>query len=105
MTIRDQLQRVAYVMFKDGWQSKEVAPLAFLEITALRARVSTLEAELEKAREALEPFAVYAENDGFGLDNNGQPLPDADGPGWVYLTNGDFRRASGVFRSLSHKEG
>ena len=74
--IVEQLQRVAYVMFNDGWQSKEIAPLAGLEIITLRSRVAALEAEnaslreqVEKAREALEPFAKYAVSDGFGLDS------------------------------------
>jgi len=44
--------------------------------------------------EALEPFAKYAMKDGFGLNHKGEPIPDGDGVGWVYLTNGDFRRAA-----------
>lgn len=74
-----------------------------------RARAQALESENQslKARigelvKGLEPFARYASEDGFGLNNKGEELPDGDGVGWVYLTNGDFRRA----RSLaSSKEG
>ena len=64
--ILTQLQRVAYVMFKDGWQSKETAGLAFLEITSLRAEITRLQKELETAREdALEEAAAIfdARND------------------------------------------
>lgn len=57
------------------------------------ARLEALEADKARLREALEPFARYASENGFGLDNNGAPLPDTDGVGWIYLTNGDFRAA------------
>lgn len=56
-------------------------------------QIKALEAENARMREALEPFARYASENGFGLDNNGAPLPDTDGVGWIYLTNGDFRAA------------
>ncbi len=55
----DQLKRVAYVVFDDGWQSKEIAPFVGLEIISLRAKVRTLEAELAKAREALSELERY----------------------------------------------
>ncbi len=47
----------------------------------------------QELREALKPFANYATKDGFWLNHKGEELPDVDGVGWVYLTNGDFRRA------------
>lgn len=47
----------------------------------------------QELRQALAPFADYASKDGFGLNHKGEELPDWDGVGWVYLTNGDFRRA------------
>lgn len=50
-------------------------------------------AQIKLLREALEPFAEYAGKDGFGLDNHGQQVPASEGPGWVYVTIGDFRRA------------
>lgn len=53
---------------------------------ALQARVSALEA-------ALRPFAKYLDAASFDLDNNGDPLPNELGMGWVYLTVGDFRAA------------
>ncbi|HEX5935890.1 MAG TPA: hypothetical protein VFY63_17150 [Pseudorhizobium sp.] len=57
--ILGQLRRVAYVMFKDGWQSKEVAPLAGMEIISLRADITRLQKELDTAREdALEEAAA-----------------------------------------------
>ena len=63
------------------------------KITSLQAENASLREQVEKAREALEPFAKYAVSDGFGLDSRGNPLPDGESPGWVYVTNGDFRRA------------
>lgn len=75
--ILDQLRRVAYVMFKDGWQSKETAGLAFLEIVKLRAEITRLQKELETAREdALEEAAKVA--DGYvGMGWRGDELPAA----------------------------
>lgn len=55
---------------------------------ALREAASRI-TELETA---LRPFAAYMGDKG-DLDNLGQPLPDEQGVGWVYLTMGDFRRA------------
>ncbi len=46
-----------------------------------------------RLREALEPFAKYLDTAKFDVDYNGNPLPDEQGMGWVYLTIGDFRRA------------
>jgi len=68
------------------------------------SEIERLEKALETAREALEPFATYADSDGFGLDNDGIELPDEDSPGWVYVTNGDFRRAAAAIRALSQKK-
>lgn len=51
-----------------------------------------VQAKLARAVEALGPFASYM-NDGGDLDAHGNPLPDENGVGWVYLTMGDFRRA------------
>ena len=44
-------------------------------------------------REALEPFAKHIADMKFDLDNKGNELPDDQAVGWVYVTNGDFRRA------------
>ena len=52
----------------------------------------TAERLLAEAREALRPFAEYMQNGG-DLDNKGNPLPDEQGVGWVYLTMADFRKA------------
>lgn len=49
-------------------------------------------AEIERLREALKPFANHMD-DGMDCNYIGEPLPDADGVGWVYLTHGDLRRA------------
>lgn len=57
---------------------------------------SALEAqskEIEALRAALEPFARHIDEMKFDLDNKGDPLPDDQAVGWVYVTNGDFRRA------------
>lgn len=51
----------------------------------LSERVAVLEG-------AIDPFAIYM-HDGLDNDNNGNPMPDEQGVGWVYLTFGDFRRA------------
>lgn len=58
----------------------------------LASALASQAAEIERLREALKPFADYMAE---GMDRNydGDPLPDADGVGWVYLTQGDFRRA------------
>lgn len=58
-----------------------------------QARTDSLASELAQCREALAPFATYLDQARFDLDNNGDPLPDDHGMGWVYLTVGDFRRA------------
>ena len=49
--------------------------------------------QLKRYREALEPFVAYLNEVKFDLDNNGNESPDEQGVGWIYLTNGDFRRA------------
>lgn len=51
------------------------------------------EAQLAEARKALEPFSRHLDEMKFDLDNNGNPLPDDQAVGWVYVTNGDFRAA------------
>ncbi|QOD65838.1 hypothetical protein HGK82_22365 [Ochrobactrum sp. MT180101] len=54
-----------------------------------------LEAKLAAAEKALEPFAEYC-GDHFDKDFNGNPLPDEQKVGWVYLNYGHFRRARAV---------
>mgnify|MGYP007071598057 CR=1 FL=1 len=74
-------------------------------LEAAEAKLSALQEEVGRLREALEPFADYASQDGFGLDYHGRELPDGDGPGWVYVTNGDFRRArSALARTAGGKD-
>ncbi len=63
------------------------------------AELSALKKQVEELTAALEPFARYATESGFGYDNHGNPLPDASGVGWIYLTNGDFRRARAALAS------
>jgi len=46
---------------------------------------------IEALERALKPFAEYMGD--MDRDNLGNPLPDDAGVGWVYLTQGDFRRA------------
>ena len=50
-------------------------------------------AEIERLRAALKPFAEYLQANPLDLNHKGQPLPDSEGVGWIYLTIGDFRRA------------
>jgi len=56
-------------------------------------RLTAAEQKLASVEEALKPFAEYLDTAKFDLDNKGEPLPDDQGMGWVYLTVGDFRRA------------
>lgn len=49
-------------------------------------------AEIERLKGALEPFARYFDG-GMDFDNAGEPLPDDQGVGWIYLKYADFRRA------------
>lgn len=63
---------------------------------ALERRDATIErllARQSKLEEALKPFARYTDELNGFLDNHNQPIPDDQGPGWVYVTIGDFRRA------------
>lgn len=76
---------------------------------------STLEAKLEMAREALEPFArkfgdrraTYSRRykDHALGEENFDKMPDGWAMDGIVFSMGDFRRAREVFRSLSHKEG
>ena len=66
--------------FKEGYATLEA------ENTRLRACVAVLE-------KALQPFAAYLDTAAWDLNNNGDPLPDDHGMGWVYLTIGNFREA------------
>ena len=70
------------------------AALAAALLQAQAARIAELEA-------GLEPFARHIDEMRFDFDNKGNPRPDDETVGWVYVTNGDFRRA----RSLLSKEG
>jgi aconitase B len=47
----------------------------------------------EQMAEALRPFADYLDEVKIDLNSKGEPLPDDQGVGWIYLTVGDFRRA------------
>lgn len=71
-------------IFKAAFDEK-VATLE-AENARLRARVAVLE-------KALQPFAAYLDTAAWDLNNNGDPLPDDHGMGWVYLTIGNFREA------------
>lgn len=62
-------------------------------LEAAQAAREAAEAKAARLEEALKPFAKYASENGFGLDFHGRELPDSEGVGWIYLTNGDFRRA------------
>ena len=67
--------------------------------------LSSQDAEIEMLREALKPFADYCDDLNGFLDNHNQPLPDDDGPGWVYVKVGDFRRARAALTPKPNKEG
>jgi len=61
-------------------------------------------AKIERLREALRPFAAYLDTAAFDRDNNGKPLPDEMGMGWVYLTVGDFRRARAELEAIDDSQ-
>lgn len=71
----------------------------------IKARVRSLEAELEKAREALEPFSRWPGDIPHWDDNAHVWTVTPRSKEREALTFGHFRRAREVFRSLSHKEG
>lgn len=77
------------------------AKLAVIEPAAdsFHKRMVAAEARVAELLEALEPFAKYMQ-DGGDLDHKGNPLPDDQGVGWVYLTIGDFRRARAAHKLL-----
>lgn len=57
------------------------------------AEYRSIEERVTRLRDALKPFGQYLDSASYEVDNNGNPLPDEQGMGWVYLTVGDFRRA------------
>lgn len=69
------------------------------------SHVSELQAENEKLRGALEPFANYYGPHYPDTDDKGTPLPDEDGVGWIYLTVGDFRRARALAKDHPNGQG
>lgn len=71
-----------FYFYGDAMLDREAASA----LDAAQARIK----ELEKA---LEPFAEYLNGAAFDLDDKGNPLPDEQGMGWVYLNVGYFRRA------------
>ena len=90
----------------------EAAEKRLAEVEAQRAAkdeqywlVAENEAKLQehsdRLESALRPFAEYLDTAKFDLDNNGNPLPDEQGMGWVYLTVGDFRRAKDALSGSS----
>lgn len=70
----------------------------YADFAASEAARIKAEGEVERLREALEPFAKHLDEMRFDIDNNGNPLPDDQAVGWVYVTNGDFRRARAALR-------
>jgi hypothetical protein len=64
-------------------------------------RATKAESALAEAKRLLKPFADYMEG-GMDRDNKGEPLPDGQGVGWVYLTHGDFRAASPFLAGDDH---
>lgn len=71
----------------------------FIALASERQRGDALAREVERLRGALEPFAGYLDTARYDLDNKGNPLPDDEGMGRVYLTVGDFRRARATLTS------
>lgn len=54
---------------------------------------------LREMHEALEPFAKHIDEMKFDLDDKGNERPDDEYVGWVYVTNGDFRRARKAYEA------
>ena len=75
------------------------APTAAEASAIAAAALAASQAEASRMREALRPFAEYMGD--MDRDNLGNPLPDDAGVGWVYLTQGDFRRAKDALSSGS----
>lgn len=88
--------------FRDAATPDAILALLDSHETALaseRQRGDALAREVERLRGALEPFAGYLDTARYDLDNKGNPLPDDEGMGRVYLTVGDFRRARATLTS------
>lgn len=68
-------------------------PEAKANVGTTLERTLKAEAGLDEARKVIEPFGGYMGDHG-DLDNNGQPLPDEQGVGWIYLKQKHFRAAS-----------
>lgn len=86
--------------FDDEWDGF-VSVIEEHETEIAAAAERPLFKRLEQAKAVLEPFGKYLDTAAFDLDNHGEPLPDDQGMGWVYLTIGDFRRA----RAFLHQGG
>jgi len=88
-----------------GWDGCiEHAEHAAAKRALLRA-LSALSGENKRLREALAPFAGYLNRAAFDLDNNGNPLPDEQGMGWIYLNVGHFRAARAALNSTEPTDG
>lgn len=68
------------------------------------AEITRLRAEVERKDAALEPFARHLNEMKFDLDYEGNELPDGAAVGWVYVTNGDFRRAHSALSNATTPE-
>lgn len=66
-------------------------------------KAEAAQATIERCREALEPFARHIDEMKFDLDHLGNENPDDEAVGWVYVTNGDFRRARTVLSSITEQ--
>lgn len=84
----------AYLVENNALKSEASA-----ELSRLSAENAELRKERDEAVEMLKPFAEYMGETG-DLNHKGQPLPDSEGVGWVYLTQGDFRRARTFINSI-----
>lgn len=84
---------VLLALLKERDEARARATLGPATMTLADAlKVPEVRAVVEKLRRALRPFAEYIA-DGGDRNYKGEPLPDTEGMGWVYLTIGDFRRA------------
>lgn len=72
---------------------------------ALESALAARDETIRGLREALAPFAGYLNRAAFDLDDNGNPLPDEHGMGWIYLNVGHFRAARAALNSTEPTDG
>ena len=101
-TLQERLRKKAddCAIFDDAEDATDLSNIAHEAASALDAA----EARIKELEKALEPFAEYLNGAAFDLDDKGNPLPDEQGMGWVYLNVGGFRRARAALQGAQSNE-